>query len=337
MLQCEHTTELLMQTESSGALKHMTGDEPRNHAQQYEQAIATIIACRTIIKYDSPLGKEQKGEIIAELDTALQFLQKRLVANSAIDAYSDIPPLPPLHPEMLAELMADERDDERKAEEALEVGGMDDDGGTTEKQQAEQPGTSEIVMHNLYKLYHTYVSMEPGKGVHALAARYKLAIEAIDEVLSLTTAHFSQAAGRRIERQLIQAQGFISALYSMFQEFSAVLAGILENKNIVIETEELTSLQKYDEKEKRHIVLRDISPLLRTYGEYMQFQQRKGRITQLVSDAMAFFIFLEEMLGTKDVRKQELVERLRNVSELLHEIASLLVEYEQAFSATLAT
>ncbi len=315
----------------------MVGDEPRNHAQQYEQAVATIIACRTIIKYDSPLGREQKDEIIAELDTTLQFLQKRLAANSAIDAYADIPPLPPLQPEMLAELMSDEGDDARGAEEALEVGKVNDAEGATEKQRAEQPRTSEITLHNLYKLYHTYVSMEPGKGIQALETRYKIAMEALDEVLSLTTTQFSQATSRRIERRLIQAQGFISALYSMFQEFSAVLASILENKNIVIETEELSSFQKFDERDKRQVVLRDVSPLLRVYGEYLQFQQRKGHVTQLVGDAMAFFIFLEEKLGAKDTRMQELIERLRNVSELLHEIASLLVAYEQAFSATLAT
>lgn len=309
----------------------MVGDEPLHHAQQYEQAIATIIACRTIIKYDTPLSKEQRDEIVVELDTALQFLQKRLVANSAFDTYADIPPLPPLHPEMLAELLVDERDDDGEAEE------VSDAGGATEKQHAEQPGTSEIVLHNLYKLYHTYVSMEPGKGIRTLETRYKIAMEALDEVLSLTTIQFSQATGKRIERRLIQAQGFISALYSMFQEFAAVLAGILENKNIVLETEELTSLQKYDERDKRQIVLRDVSPLLRVYGEYLQFQQRRGHVTQLVSDSVAFFIFLEEKLGTKDARKQELIERLRNVSELLHEIASLLVEYEQAFSTTLAT
>jgi hypothetical protein len=319
-----------MQFESSGALKYMVGDEPLNHVQQYEQAIATIIACRTIIKYDTPLRKEQKDEIVVELDTVLQFLQKRLVANSAVDAFAEIPPFPPLQPEIFAELMADDM------EEALE-GEVDEAGGTTAERTVQKQEAPEPLMHNLYKLYHSYLSMEPGKGIQALVERYKRAMELLDEVRLLTAELFARSTGERIGRNLSQVQGFISAIYSMFQEFSAVLASILENKNIMIETEELTSLQKYAEGSQQHILLRDVSPLLRAYGAYMQFQQHRGGITRRVSDALAFFIFLEDKMGMEGVRKQEMIEQLRNVSDLLHEISSLLVEFEQAFSKTLAT
>lgn len=310
----------------------MVEDEPLNHVQQYEQAIATIIACRTIIQYDTPLRKEQKDEIVVELDTALHFLQKRLIANSAVDAFAEIPPFAPLQPEMLAELMADDLDMEEPLEKQV-----DEADGTTTERTVQKQEAPEPLMHNLYKLYHIYFSTEPGKGIHALEVRYKRTLEMLDEVRLFAAEQFARSTGERIGQHLSQVQGYISAIYYMFQEFSAILTSILENKNIVIETEELTSLKKYAEGNQQHIVLRDVSPLLRAYGAYMQFQQHRGGITRRVSDALAFFIFLEDRMGTKDVRRQEMIEQLRNVSDLLHEMSSLLVEFGQAFSATLAT
>lgn len=62
-------------------------------------------ACRSVIKYNSTLDAEQKNEILTDLDFTLQFLRERLIANTAIESNSVIPPL------QLAELLAASAED----------------------------------------------------------------------------------------------------------------------------------------------------------------------------------------------------------------------------------
>jgi hypothetical protein len=192
-------------------------------------------------------------------------------------------------------------------------------------------------MQGLYRLYYAYLSTRPGKGINALEERYRVAMSVLDDVEATLRLQRDTSAGEGNESPIYRVRGFISALYSMFHEFAAVLAQLLEGKNIMAETDELTALEKFAADPTRHpYMLRDITPLMRVYGAYLQLQQSKGPLATLVNDATAFFIFLEEKLAGAFARRQEVLERLRSVAGLLHDIASLLFEYEQAFSATLA-
>lgn len=312
----------------------MIFDEAPNHAQRFEQAIATTFACRNIIKYNSTLSEEQKNEMLADLDATLQFLRERLVANTAIESNSVIPPL------QLAELLAASADDEDDEDEAVgEMGTVE--GSTTigpdaQARQGKQE-LSEPLMHNLYKLYYAYLTTRPGKGINALEERYKAAMSILDDVETTIRLHRDTSAGESDESPIYRVRAFISALYSMFHEFAAVLAELLEGKNIMAETDELTTLQKFAAGETIHpYMLRDVTPLMRVYGAHLQLQQSKGSLAALVNDATAFFIFLEDKLARDLARRKEIVERLRSVAGLLHDISSLLFEYEQAFAATLS-
>src|SRR5947209_5902715 len=105
----------------------MANDEALGHAQQFEQAIATLFACHTIIKYNSTLNEEQKDDILTHLDTTLQFLQKRQIANAALEADANIPPL---SSQRLAGLLESSmRDDEENGDEGeddeSEMAGID--------------------------------------------------------------------------------------------------------------------------------------------------------------------------------------------------------------------
>src|SRR5947209_10238103 len=154
-------------------------DEMPNHAQRFEQAIATTFACRSIIKYNSTLSEEQKNEMLADVDSTLQFLRERLVANTAIESNSVIPPL------QLAELLAasaddqDEEDEEveemEKAEESVMI-------GANAQARQDMQELSEPLMHNLYKLYYAYLTTRPGKGINALEERYKIAMSILNDV-----------------------------------------------------------------------------------------------------------------------------------------------------------
>lgn len=312
----------------------MIFDETPKHTQRFEQAIATTFACRSIIKYNSTLSEEQKNEMLADLDSTLQFLRERLIANSAIESNSVIPPL------QLAELLAASADDEDEEDEEVgEIGKAEESAiiGADAQASQDKQELSEPLLRNLYKLYHAYLGTRPGKGINALEERYKIAMSILDDVEATIRLQRDTSAGEGNESPIYRVRGFISALYSMLHEFAAVLAKLLEGKNIMAETDELTALEKFAAGEIHHpYMLRDVTPLMRVYGAHLQLQQSKGSLVTLVNDATAFFIFLEEKLAVDFARRQEILERLRSVAGLFHDISSLLFEYEQAFSATLA-
>jgi len=294
-------------------------EEQPKHAQQFEQAIATAFTCRTVIKYNSTLREEQKNEILAELDATLQFLQDRLIANASIEANAIMPPL------QLAEILA------------LSVEDEDNEMAVAAKSTPQEvQELSEQQIRSLYKLYHTYLNTQPGKGMNALETRYKIAMNTLDDVQAALRQQRDTSAQENTEQPIYRIQGFVTALYSMFHEFAAILANVLEGKNIMAETDELTSLQKYVTREiQQQYMLRDITPLMRIYGIHLQLKQRKGSIDNLVSDAIAFLIFLEELLEPGSPRWPEIVEQLRSVAELLQDLSSLLSNYEQALSTVL--
>jgi hypothetical protein len=313
----------------------MKYDEPANHAQQFERAIATAFVCRSVIKYNSTLSEEQKNEILTDLDVTLQFLKDRLIVNAAIESNLVIPPL------QLAELLAanaedDEEEELAKARGTGEVGGGEMSGAGSMAHQ-EMQKLSEPLMHNLYKLYYAYLNNQPGKGIHALETRYKIVMSILDDVEVTIRLQRDTSAGENGEQLIYRVRGFITALYSMFHEFAAVLARLLEGKDMMTETDELTPLQKFvaEGTHSRQHMLRDITPLMRVYGAHMQLQQRKGSLADRVIDATALLIFVEERLGVELSKRQEIVERLRSVAELLHDLSSLLFDYEQAFSDVL--
>ncbi len=302
----------------------MAYNELPNHAQQFEQAIATAFACRTVIRYNSTLSEEQKDEMLAELDATLQFLRDRLIANAAIKANAVISPL------QLAELLASSIEDDEDAEDVESK-----TAGAVSSTPQEMQARSEPLMRSLYKLYHTYFNPQPGRGMNALETRYKRAISILDNVQAGIGKQRDTSAQENAEQPIHQVQGLITGLYYMFHEFAAVLANILEGETISAETDELSSLEKYAAEKMQQYMLRDISPLMRVYGTHLQLQQRKGSVASMASDATAFLIFLEERLEPGFPRRREIVEQLKAVAELLHDLSSLLSDYEQAVSTAL--
>lgn len=291
--------------------KKSMSEELFSHTQRFQQAIATTITCRSIIKYNSTLNSEQKAEILADIEHTLAFLETRLAANAAIESS------PALAPENLADLLVGEIEGER----SLDVSFPD-------KEQ-------ELSLKNLYKLYITYLSNEPGKGISALEARYKVIMGILDQ-LQMSAECESNTDSQASERLLHRVRGFITAVYCMFREFAVLLSHIVEGKNIDTDTETLALLQKYPLEETKQQILRDITPLMRVYGTHLQLQERQGILASCARDATAFLTFLEECLGQAFIRRGEMISQLKSIINLVNELTCLLAEYEQAMAEIIA-
>src|SRR5260370_9437566 len=246
-------------------------EEPFNHTQRFQQAIATTITCRSIIKYNSTLSDEQKSEVLADIESSLAFLEARLAANATIEAGVA------LSPQKLVDLLVTESEGEGEQETAFPVN---------------EPGQQELALQNLHKLYHAYLSNEPGKGIAALETRYKTVMGLLDQ-MQASTKSATNAKDPSSERQLHRVRGFVSAVYYMFREFAVLISNIIEGKTIDMDTEALAQLQMYSHEQTKQQVLRDITPLLRVYHTHLRWQQHKGSLTSCARDARAFFIFLK--------------------------------------------
>src|SRR6478672_1930 len=90
-------------------------EESSSHNQHFQQAIATTITCRTIIKYNTNLSATEKAEILGEIENTLAFLEKRLEVASTIAT------APALVPEKLLDLLATDVEGELSHDDPAEL------------------------------------------------------------------------------------------------------------------------------------------------------------------------------------------------------------------------
>ena len=281
-------------------------EEPFNHSQAFQQAIATTVACRTLIKYNSNLSAEQKEEILGDIETTLTFLGKRLEMNASIESNTA------LSPEKLADLLLSD----------IEIGG--DEKEVTPQEERE------LSLRHLHRLYRTYLSNEPDKGISALEARYKTVMGLLDRLQELAELrHDATANDLTVDELLSRIRGFVTALYCMFREFASLFSKVVEGQSIDIDTEAMALLQEYPHEEAQQLV-RDITPLMHVYDKQRLTQQHTGPLYENVRDTQAFLIFLQECLGQTFARRQEIVSQIKNTANLLNELLALLTDYELA-------
>src|SRR5216684_2915821 len=109
-------------------------DEPLNHSLAFQQAIDTIITCRTLIQYNSNLSEAQKTEMLSKIETTLAFLSKRQETHAGLETGSAF------SPEKLADLLI--------------YDGMGDDTLFPDRPPVTPRVEHEISLHQLHKLYH---------------------------------------------------------------------------------------------------------------------------------------------------------------------------------------
>ncbi|HEY0755287.1 MAG TPA: hypothetical protein VGD98_15110 [Ktedonobacteraceae bacterium] len=286
-------------------------DEAFNHTQAFQQAIATTITCRTLIKYNSNLSATQKEEILNEIETTLVFLSKRLEINASIESNAS------LSPEKLADLLVG--DDLLEEDEALS--------GTSHVARSQEE--HEISLRHLHRLYKVYLSNEPGKGIAALEARYRTVMNVLDQLQQLAELRpDATASDLTVDSLLVRVRGFVTALYCMFREFAALFTKMIEGQSLDIDTEAMALVQ-----EEAQQLTHDITPLMHVYNKQHQVQQHKGPLCESARDATAFLIFLQESLEQNLARRQEIVTQLKSITNLLNDLSALLTDYEQAMAS----
>ncbi len=75
--------------------------------------------------------------------------------------------------------------------------------------------------------------------------------------------------------------------------------------------------------------------LVDVYRTHQQLNTAQGTISGSISEAAAFLIFLEEGLERGFDKRDEVVQQLHRIRQLLHDLANLLASYENAMAILL--
>ena len=176
------------------------------YKKQIEQAMTTIFTCRSIIKFNSDLNEAQKQELLAEIDTTLQFVQSRLIAH-VLDEYKAPDPT------------TDKENTQTHAKISFEE--------TIKSQQKEQ---DQRALQALYTLYHVYLGNAQPQGESGLSTfmtRFNdimFIIKGIHESKDYLSSPYPTA----IDDSLLRIKGYIAELYYIFMEFIRAISTILE-------------------------------------------------------------------------------------------------------------
>jgi hypothetical protein len=286
-----------------------------SHVQQFERAIATVFACRNVIKYNSSLNEEQKNELFTEIDRSLQFLQDRLVANATIESAINSPSLPQQFSGLASVIqLAKGQNNDEDNNEQIDI----DDGQ---------------LLQNLYRLYIAFLTKNNGKDIETFVTRYNATMISLDEAQSVVEKRFAHTPDYIIISDHFQiVRGFVTDLYCIFTEFASAITSIMQGREIYTDTEEVSSTQE----QSGDASLRDtINALVRVYQAQQHFLRRKGPLESRVSDATALLIFLEEHLPDNSGKRDEIAAQIKNVIKLVSDMSYLLSDYEHTASALL--
>jgi len=301
-------------------MSNLSDETQQSHAQQFEQALATLFTCRSILKYNPALSEEQRNELIADIDTTLRFLRDRLIANASIEAKTVLPQL-----QQAGIISIDHLEDKDEDEDVAK--GKDE-------------GKDIQTLRELHRIYYTYLSTKQVKGadefaVHFNAARFNEIMSTINEVQKIMEKSRDVYPSHvYVEDLLHSVRGFIVDLYYTFMKFAQAITNVLQASDIPIDTEEVTSISDQLPEEGKQDT-RDITPLVKVYEAHQRLNERKGAVLDRVSDATLFLVVLEEHLGSDFDKRDEVIAHLVKVAKLLHDLSYLLSDYEGAVVALL--
>src|SRR5450755_1166599 len=278
----------------------MAGNAPDSQAQGLEQTISTVFACRSVVKYNVALSAEQKDELIAEIDTTLQFLRESLITHA-----SDQVQQPRL-----------------QFQQALAPVPLPD------VAQSEAQRDERSILQELYRIYHAYIDTQQSNNIGTFVVRFDAVIGALNEIQH----HIERSRGLQEpcgEDPLHRVRAFIADLYYMFMELVRTLSNALEGSDVHIDTEEHSSMQDM------HVTRSTQEE--QAASSHQRLNETRDALSSRISDTTAFLIYLEENLAEDAPKRDEVVSHLYKVSILLGDLAYLVSGYEDAVSLVLDT
>jgi hypothetical protein len=299
----------------------MPQDASKPHSQPLEQVIATVFACRSVVKYNLALSEEQKGTLLDDIDAALDVLRSQMVASSSLPAEADENPMPSHAPDKIS-LVQFTPDTSKEAS-------IDDGGRQT--------------LQALYRMYHTYLHSQQGSGVNTFVGRFNDVMTIINEVQQFITSHdgpyedfacqIPGGGGDPLEHLRV----FIADIYYIFMEFMRALSETLQQNNVCLDTEKLSSMQseeRYTAKLMRPYAERsiDLLSLHEIYENHRRLAFMKSYMTDRITESTVFLEFIKERIGVPAHKREEVSTQINKINTLLADLAGLLAEYEKTTS-----
>ncbi|GHO66085.1 hypothetical protein KSC_049770 [Ktedonobacter sp. SOSP1-52] len=297
----------------------MRDNLPQPPMSQLEHAIATVLACLSMVKYNAVLREEQRVELASDIEKTLQFLRGPLAATHA-PKEQDTSTMP-VSPQMTAP--------------SLEIPAQQNQGAFT-------AARAQPHLEALYRVYSTYLHMGNGNTLDAFVVRFNEVMATLDEIQAATDpeaeGQLPQNQQHSVEDALHRVRGFIADLYYMFLEFVRALSETLEMHEPQSHTEELSSLPRQDTMENIEAMPRlpaspQLAQLAQVYEKHLQMNAKKGVLYLHVKDAMVFLKFLEENLRNDLQKRSEIIAQMNRVGRLLQDLSQLLASYEGAVGA----
>jgi hypothetical protein len=299
----------------------MSQDASMPHTQPLEQVIATIFACRSVVKYNLTLSEEQKHVLLDDIDSAVDVLRSQMIPSSSLPPEVDGNTIA-THASGKIELVPFTPDTPKEAS-------IDDGGWQT--------------LQALYRMYHTYLNSQQGISISTFVRRFNDVMTIINEVQQFITSHAGsyEDFARQISGEggdpLEHLRVFVADIYYIFMEFIRVLSETLQQNNVCLDTEKLSSMQGEEPNTAKLIHpyaegTLDMLSLHEIYENHRRLAILKNYMTDRITESTVFLEFVKERVGVPAHKREEVTTQINKVNALLADLAGLLAEYEKTTS-----
>jgi hypothetical protein len=198
-------------------------------------------------------------------------------------------------------------------------------------------------------MYHAFLDVNEQTNIQSFVTRFNEVVSVLEEVQRLFEQRSpiardtyassvlleSSPVPMVVENLLQKAKVFICDLYYIFMDFIRTLSSVLQQNDVHLNTDKLSTLPGGQRSEKIRRIQLERLPGHTVQGAqeaYQQLQRRRLQVEPQISEVTAFLEFLKEILHASDARVYQLSEILAQtdaVSRLLAELLSIVADYEK--------
>jgi hypothetical protein len=300
----------------------MHDDEYKQRASQLEQVITTVFACRSVIKYNLSVDEKQQEKMLQDIDASLEVLRAFVLANvPAIQPHLTNLPFSQTYSAASVQAPDDTLKSEVAAHEKLQL---------------------------LYRMYYTLISVNKKTNIQSFVTRFNEVISALAEVQRLfeqrspiardgyaSSVLLNSSPTPMIMENLLQkVKVFICDLYYIFMDFIRTLSAVLQQNDVHLSTDKLSTAPPLRSEKIRRIQLERLHEhtLQDVQEAYQQLHRRRLQVEPQISEVTVFLEFLKEILrepGAKAYQLSEILAQTDAVSRLLAELLRIVADYEK--------